>query len=179
MQTIVVDLEASCWEAAWVRKRMETIEIGAVRLDANLAVVDEFDSFVRPVAFPRLSSFCRRLTSISQEQVDAADTFPTVLGRFRGWIGPESYRLVTWGPFDVGQIRLDCERHGIPFPEQLADAHLDLKGVYARWKGIKRCGMDEALEQLGLAAEGTQHRGIDDARNLARIARAALPEAAG
>lgn len=154
---------------------METIEIGAVRLDDGLDVVDEFDEFVRPVGIPRLSSFCKKLTSISQEQVDAADTFPVVLDRFLQWAGREPFRLVSWGPFDVSQIQMDCQRHGIAFPEVLAAVHLNLKTAFGRWKDVKRPGMSDALEILGLPHTGTPHRGIDDARNIARIAQAVLP----
>jgi 3'-5' exoribonuclease 1 len=175
VQYVVVDLEASCWEAAWVRHRMETIEVGAVRLDGELAVVDEFDSFVRPVVVPRLSSFCKKLTSITQEQVDAADTFPKVFARFLTWIGSGPYRLVSWGAFDVGQLRMDCARHGMVFPERLAAGHLNLKTEFSRWKDVKRPGMTDALALLALPHTGTLHRGIDDARNLTRIAQALLP----
>jgi 3'-5' exoribonuclease 1 len=175
VQYVVADLEASCWEAAWVRHRMETIEIGAVRLDESLSVVDEFDSFVRPVVVPRLSSFCRKLTSISQEQVDAADTFPKVFARFVTWLGSGPRRLVTWGAFDVSQLRLDCQRHDMVFPEHLATDHLNLKSEFGKWKGMKRVSMADALNLLGLPHVGHPHRGIDDARNIARIAQAALP----
>jgi 3'-5' exoribonuclease 1 len=175
VQYVVVDLEASCWEAAWVRHRMETIEIGAVRLDAGLQATDEFATFVRPVAFPRLSSFCRKLTSITQEQVDAADTFPKAFSRFLTWMGDGPGRMVTWGGFDVGQFRLDCQRHDMVFPERLADEHLNLKTTFGRWRGLKRVGMQDALRLLDLAHEGHAHRGIDDARNIARIAQVALP----
>jgi 3'-5' exoribonuclease 1 len=179
MQYIVVDLEASCWEAAWVRQRMETIEIGAVRLDDTLAVVDEFDAFVRPVGIPRLSSFCTKLTSITQDQVDAADTFPTVLAQFRSWMGRGPYRLTSWGVFDITQIHLDCERHDIPFPENFAAGHLDLKSAFAKWQRIRPCGMEKALARLDLPLTGHHHRGIDDARNLARIAQQLIPHLAG
>lgn len=179
MRYVVVDLEASCWEAAWARHRMETIEIGAVRLDEDFAVVNEFDEFVRPVVVPRLSSFCRRLTSITQEQVDAADTFPSVFAQFLRWIGPEPYRLVTWGVFDLDQIGRDCERHGVPFPTELADRHLNLKSTFTKWTRVKRAGVREALDVLGIAHVGREHRGIDDARNIARIGQVVLPHVAG
>lgn len=42
------DLEATCWDEPRPRDRMETIEIGPVRLGADLRVTDELDSFVRP-----------------------------------------------------------------------------------------------------------------------------------
>ncbi len=170
-----MDLEASCWEAAWVRHRMETIEIGAVRLDEAMGVVDEFDSFVRPVVVPRLSSFCTKLTSITQDQVDAADTFPKAFARFLTWMGPSPRRLVTWGAFDIGQLRMDYERHDMVFPERLAVAHLNLKTAFGRWKGVKRVSMQDGLDLLGLRQIGHPHRGIDDARNIARIAQATVP----
>ncbi|HEY8545271.1 MAG TPA: 3'-5' exonuclease [Acidimicrobiales bacterium] len=177
MGFVAMDLEASCWEAAWVRSRMETIEIGAVRLGPDLEPVEEYDTFVRPVAYPRLSSFCTRLTSISQEQVDAADTFPKAFARFLTWMGPDA-RLVTWGAFDIGQLRMDCERHGMVFPERLAETHLNLKTAFGKWQGRKRVALQDALDLLGLPHEGHAHRGIDDARNLARVARATLPHLA-
>ena len=170
-----MDLEASCWEAAWARSRMETIEIGAVRLDGALQPVDEFETFIRPVAFPRLSSFCRKLTSITQEQVDAADTFPKTFARFVTWLGPGEWRLITWGAFDVGQFRLDCQRHDMTFPERLAEGHINLKVAFGKWKGVKKMGMAQALALLDIPLQGQHHRGIDDARNIARIAQLTLP----
>jgi len=38
--------------------------------------------------------------------------------------------------------------------------------------------MAHALDQLDLPLEGVHHRGIDDARNIARIARHVLPHVA-
>lgn len=149
---------------------MEIIEIGAVRLDASLAPAGEFSSFVRPVVEPVLSDFCTELTSITQADVDAADPFSMVFPAFTAWIGAGAHRLCSWGFYDVGQFRLDCARHGIAFPVELEREHLNLKTAFAAWQGVRRCGMARALEHLGLPLEGTHHRGIDDARNIAAIA---------
>src|SRR5262245_24586023 len=87
---VIVDLEATCWEQGAGRDRMETIEIGAVLLASSEGpVVDEFDALVRPIASPQLSEFCKRLTSIRQEDVDRADPFDEVFPRFLEWIGQE------------------------------------------------------------------------------------------
>ena len=96
MDLIVVDLEATCWDTPRPRNHMEIIEIGAVRLDAELTVVDEFDCFVRPVVGPKLSQFCTALTTIKQADVDEADMFPAVFARFIEWIGDGPYRLCSW-----------------------------------------------------------------------------------
>lgn len=61
---------------------MEIIEVGAVTVDAaNLQVVDEFQSFVRPTRHPRLTEFCTGLTSIAQQDVDNAPVFQFVIAR--------------------------------------------------------------------------------------------------
>jgi len=52
---------------------MEIIEIGAVMVEAQgLTVIDEFQTFIKPVRYPILTEFCKSLTSITQEQVDQA-----------------------------------------------------------------------------------------------------------
>ena len=76
---------------------------------------------------------------------------------------------------DSGQFRLDCTRFGVVFPEQFESDHLNIKQVFADWKSVRRCGMTAALDLLGLPLAGTHHRGIDDARNIARIVQRTLP----
>ena len=126
-----MDLEATCWDTSRPRSQMEIIEIGAVRLDAALTIMDELDSFVRPVVEPKLSQFCTALTTIKQADVDGADMFPAVFARFLEWIGVGPYRLCSWGFFDVGQVRLDCTRFGLVFHEQFESEHLNIKQVFA------------------------------------------------
>jgi 3'-5' exoribonuclease 1 len=54
--------------------------------------------------------------------------------------------------------------------------HLNIKRRFTEELGLnKKLGMHEALELVGLPLVGTHHRGIDDARNIARL----LPFALG
>jgi inhibitor of KinA sporulation pathway (predicted exonuclease) len=117
------------------------------------------------------------LTSITQEQVADAPLFPLAFAAFLDWIGTGPYRLCSWGRYDVAQFQLDCRRHGVPFPPSLEEDHLNLKTAFAAWRGVRRCGLATALDHLGLRLEGSHHRGIDDARNIARIAQLVLDPA--
>lgn len=173
---IVVDLEATCWETGQTPDRMEIIEIGAVSLPAATQPYDsEFQSFVRPVAEPQLSDFCRKLTTIDQASIDAAPTFSIVFNQFLSWMGETPMTLCSWGAYDLEQFRTDCRRHGIAFPSQLG-RHVNLKAEYSRLFHTKRAGMAAALKQQKLTITGTHHRGIDDARNIARLANIILPK---
>src|SRR5262245_14866491 len=114
---IVIDVEATCWKKGVFSRNKETIEIGAVRLllDGAESTWPEFQTFVRPQRLPRLSSFCRELTGIMQENVDAAPTFPEALRSFFDWSQPlEQVVLATWSHYDLWQLDLDLQAHDLP-----------------------------------------------------------------
>lgn len=169
---LVVDLEATCSqppERPIPRHVMETIEIGAVLLDASFSPIGELQTFVRPVRTPLLTAFCTKLTSIRQADVDAAPTFPDAMEALERFLGPEERPLFcSWGDYDKNQLAQDATYHRVRLP--LGAAHLNLKRRFSERLGeTKKYGMAGALRRLGLTLEGTHHRGIDDARNIARL----------
>jgi GrpB-like predicted nucleotidyltransferase (UPF0157 family)/inhibitor of KinA sporulation pathway (predicted exonuclease) len=170
---IVYDLEATCWEGNQPRERQETIQIGAVRLDAALNPAGEFSCFVKTKDERVISEFCTRLTSVRQEDTDAAEPFPLALEAFSNWIGKGLFRTASWSAYDLAQLQLDCGRNGITLPAPL-ERHLDLQAVYARINKEPIRPMIEAMRSKGLDFEGRQHTGITDARNGARLARLTL-----
>jgi len=179
MRYVIVDLEATCWKVGTSPARQEIIEIGAVMMPTrSTPPVMEFARFVRPIAEPKLSDFCIELTTVQQQDVDSADYFYVVFPDFIDWIGHEPFILCSWGAYDLNQFRVDCARHGLEFPTAF-EQHLNLKRAFADWKGIKPCGMKAALGILGIPLEGQHHRGIDDARNIAKIAHILLPQIDG
>jgi inhibitor of KinA sporulation pathway (predicted exonuclease) len=171
---LVVDLEATCWaEGRGPREDMETIEFGAVLVRmSDLQPIDERSWFIKPKLHPVLSEFCTQLTSITQGQVNAGLPFEKVSELIAEWLEPHRERLGwgSWGNYDKHQLHKDAARLGIqsplePFP------HRNLKVAFAKQHGLGkwRPGMRAALELCGLAVEGAHHRGIDDARNIARM----------
>ena len=177
---LVVDLEATCDDRGAVpRAQSEIIEIGAVLVEADtLRAVEEFQTFVRPVRHPRLTAFCTELTTITQADVDAAPTFPEVAPALRTF--GEGAVFCSWGAYDRNKLEEDARFHDVPMP--LPGTHLNLKDLFARAVGGRRRGNHGALARVGLTPTGTHHRGIDDARNIARLlpfalGRAPIPEA--
>ena len=59
------------------------------------------------------------------------------------------------------------------------ERHLNLKQEFARLSSTKPCGMPQAFARVGLTLAGTHRRGIDDARNIARLATLVLPRGYG
>lgn len=169
MHYIILDLEATCWQKKQGR-RNEIIEIGAVCIDEQKNKKEEFIRFVRPLENPTLSDFCRSLTTITQKEVDEADTFPVVLEQFQNWINSfgKDYFLCSWGFYDRNQFQSDCELHNLS--TNWLKRHISLKHQYGKFKNLKRpIGMKGALWKENIPLMGTHHRGIDDARNISNI----------
>jgi len=173
MTYIIVDFEATCCDKGKVpRDEMEIIEIGAVVLEGKgPAILDEFQSFVKPVRNPVLTNFCKKLTSISQRMVDAAPPFKQVNKEFGDWInGFENPTFCSWGNYDKSQLKQDCEFHSVPY--QFSNVHINIKQKFADNMGLKKgIGLGKALSKLNMIFVGTAHRGIDDARNMANISK--------
>jgi 3'-5' exoribonuclease 1 len=165
---VVVDVEATCWKKGVFSRKKETIEIGAVRLLLARAqsTWPEFQTFVRPQRLPRLSNFCRELTGITQRDVDAAPTFPEALRLFLEWSQPsERVVLATWSHYDLWQLDLDLQAHGLP---KLAFPVIDVKKLAARIVGSK--SFEETVRDLAPDSLAMpRHRAIADARRTARI----------
>lgn len=167
---LVVDLEATCDDRhAIPRDETEIIEIGAVLIDAaSLAPAGELQTFVRPVVHRTLTPFCTSLTTITQGDVDGAPRFPEAARRLRDFAAGRDALFCSWGAYDKNQLERDARRHGLPSP--LGPEHWNLKEAFATLAGHRRgLGNGAALRAVGLERQGTHHRGIDDARNIARL----------
>ncbi|MCA9024841.1 MAG: exonuclease domain-containing protein [Planctomycetaceae bacterium] len=168
---LVVDFEATCAnDGSLHREEMEIIEVGAVMVDGeSLELLSEFQAFVRPVRHPVLTDFCTELTSITQANVDRAPTFPEVVDRWKAWADAYGECVFSsWGQYDYDQLSQDCRYHRLAVP--FMNEPINLKAEFSiRLNQRRRMGMKEALSRAGLTLEGTHHRGIDDARNIARL----------
>ena len=168
---LVIDLEATCSNDDTVpRREMEIIEIGAVLAGADFRPIDEYQTFIRPVRHASLTAFCMDLTTIRQADVTGAPGFAAAISEFKRWLYDhgQEFLFCSWGDYDRRQLQQDCDFHRVPFP--LGAAHVNAKKSFALAQGLrKRPGLGTAVALAHLEFEGTPHRGITDARNIARL----------
>ena len=171
---VVVDFECTCedQEEPFVH---EIVEFPAVLLDTTTRrEVRHFHAFVRPTERPVLSEFCTRLTGIDQAKVDGAETLDRVLVKFCAWLDEfagEDYSLAADCQSDLRHFLLpECRRKKI----RVRDAWrvwVDLGRHLMVHFDLRRPGnLQMKLAKVGLTFEGTPHRGLDDARNIGRLA---------
>ena len=170
MHFIILDLEATCWQGNVMDRNTEIIELGAYRVNGYGEWLDQFQSFVRPVQHPRLSTYCTDLTGITQEQVNRAKPFSHVFLQFEEWFFAQDgqHLLATWGAKDMEIIRDECMRHDLD--DACLPPSINLKAQYAMMHRLPReVGLAKALEYAEIEFEGSPHRALDDAYNTARL----------
>ena len=111
---------------------METIEIGAVMVATDsLEIIDEFQTFIKPLRHPVLTEFCLNLTSITQVQVDNAPTFPDAIKLWRPWLSQFDKTIFgSWGDYDRKQLQQDSKHHHIDLPYPVSSNHVNLKEIF-------------------------------------------------
>lgn len=166
---IIVDLEATCWDGfkAPPGQTNEIIEVGVCLLDAKThEISDKRGLLVKPTE-SIISPFCTQLTSITPELVEREGTdFDTACTILEKEYNSRNRLWVSWGAFDRRMFFDQCKRRNVRYP--LNDKHANLKKVFQIHYG-ERKGLPFAFEQVGLTMEGTHHRGVDDAYNIARL----------
>jgi len=167
---VIVDFEATCdKDNKMSNDDREIIEFAAILMNKNTRFIEaEFTMFVKPVINPNLTEYCINLTTILQSDVDEAFSFSTVFVQFKKWMDryPGKKIFCSWGSYDKEQLHVDCERHGVNYP--FNKEHVDISKLFSSIKGYKRSySLFSALKKLKLSFQGTKHRGIDDAKNIA------------
>lgn len=78
------------------------------------------------------------------------------------------YTWASYGMYDLNMLMKQCKFRNIKYP--LNHHHINVKELFAESFGLRKAtGMNWALELLKLPLEGTHHRGVDDAKNIAKI----------
>jgi len=173
---IIIDLEATCWEGKTPEGKMsEIIEIGIALLDVQTGEISDNESIMVQPQFSEVSTFCTSLTTITQNQVDQGIALAEACQILRDRFKSKERIWASYGAYDLNQFQRECKIKNITYP--FGNEHLNIKVLTSIALKLRHAtGMDGALKMLNLELEGTHHRGIDDALNIAKILRKLLIE---
>ncbi len=152
---VVVDLETTGGSP----HSCDITEIGAVKVRAG-QVLGEFQTLVRPATL--IPPFIAVLTGITDEMVAEAPAPGHVLPAFIEWAAG-AVLVAHNAPFDLGFLRVGCERLGVPWPE--------LRSIDTARLARRVLNRDEAadcklatLSRVFRATTTPCHRALADAR---------------
>lgn len=166
---VCLDLEMTCWDDGRNPRTGEIIEIGLAKLDLSTGEIEKSASYIVKPDNDEVSKFCTELTGHTQASVNKqgrplADVLETVVKNYGG----RNVVYGSWGRDDV-VIRKECMAKGIEYPFK---EYINLATLFRMQHRVKdkRFGHKRAMAIAGLKWEGRHHSGVDDAKNLARLA---------
>jgi len=167
---VIVDIEATCWEGKIPDgSANDIIEIGICLLDVETGEISDSRGILIKPERSTVSPFCTQLTTITQEMLDKDGiSYKDALNILRKEYNSSSRAWASFGAYDLKQFQRQCSDLGFPYP--FGPSHINVKTLFALKNKYKHeTGMAGALDFYNIPLEGTHHRGVDDAKNIAKI----------
>lgn len=166
---IVVDIESTCWSSgkAPEGQHSEIIEVGYCLYNYQHNLLGEKGSIVIKPQHSTVSQFCTDLTGWTQKALDGQGvTFQEACTRLVTELYSPHKTWASFGDYDRAMFEKMCKIYSVDYP--FSPQHLNIKAMSMAMLG-KRMGVGKTVTKLGLQFEGTQHNGMWDAYNTARI----------
>lgn len=176
VQYIVLDLE---WNQCPPGKEAETetedlpcevIEIGAVKLNEKLEIIEEYSEVIKPVVYRQMHPVCMEVTGISERDLERGVSFPRAFADFLAWC-EEDYMFCTWGSSDLTELQRNLRYHGIRSPFPFPFYYYDVQKLFSLSceDGRSRKALHHAVEALQIEEKEVYHRACSDAWYTAKV----------
>lgn len=164
---VIFDLE---WNNAYDYKLgkgiNEIIEIGAVKLNEKLNIVDTFKQLIKP-KHSKLSSRFKRLTHISAEEIkEKGIPLGDAVADFSQWSGRENSVFMSWSNSDLYVLTDNFKKilntSGIDFIKRYADVQKYCQS-FLEDNGPNQIGLSRCAEMLEISVNNENlHRALED-----------------
>ena len=183
---LILDFEANCVETGGLPCQ-EIIEFPIVPVDVkNMKIMQDsiYHSYIKPTVVPKITDFCTKLTGIKQETVDQGIKIEEALKQVDDWMTKNGFNgqnstFVTCGRWDLNTcLKNEAKYKNIVVKDYLRK-YINIKDAWCCMNFTsKATGMDGMLKSYNLTLDGHHHSGIDDSKNIAKIALQLLKEGA-
>lgn len=174
MNYIVFDLE---WNQCPYGKGQENeripfeiIEIGAVKLNSEKQIIDQYQVLIRPQVYKKLHFRTKEIIQLDMKDLEQGQAFYKAIREFLRWCG-EDYRFCTWGNSDLLELQRNMKYYGvlqllkgpIPFLDAQKLFSLDYED------GESRKSLEYAVDFLQIEKRKDFHRALADAWYTAQV----------
>ena len=176
MKYIVLDLEwnqalsskSSVFNRLPLHLRGEIIEIGAVMLNDDFSLGEEFTVDIKPVYFKKMHYKVKKITGFDAERLSRGVSFPEAYEKLHEWCG-DDVTIITWGCDDQGILEQNIIIHDL-FWEWIKD-WINLQVIYniQTKSGKSQKSLTTAMEHFGIEQTRTAHDALGDAYNTALV----------
>lgn len=167
MHYIILDIEA-VFSTLEINDFREIIELSAYKLNEDLEIVSNFQSYIKPLFHNKIPKKIKTLTGLDYEIVSQGDYFYEAIDYFKEWAGPD-VTFISWGGSDLKMIESNSSKHCLSTGWFTQNYH-DLQRTYDRQqKKMQSTGLKDALIESDLTFVGQQHCALDDSFNTALL----------
>ena len=174
MNYIVLDLEWN--QSTNGRPEMpgipfEIIEIGAIKLNGDGAMLSEFSKLIKPSVYMEMHRVTSRLIHLQMDELERGKPFPEVMESFLQWCGEEEYLFCTWGSLDLTELQRNIRYYKMTPLSEGPIAFLDAQKLFslAYEDGKSRRSLENAVDMAALEKDIPFHRAFSDAYYTAKL----------
>lgn len=149
----------------------EIIQIGAVKLNKQLRILDKFNILIKPVIYPRIHPYVEKITNLTYEQLKNGVCFSEAYTSFIKFIGKEDAILCTWGSDDVKSLFKNILFYNLD-ATKICNQFINVQkfaSMYLEYQPGQAIGLKNAVTELNLKIENTFHDALNDAIYTAKI----------
>lgn len=167
---IIFDLEFNSTKIPNKDKNInEIIEIGAIKLNEKLKEVDCFSMTVRPKYTKKLNPYTKKLTHITEEELNKSKDFSSVIELFKVWCGnKENIVFLSWSDTDLHVIAENYFEYLKMSKVDLIKNYSDLQKYisnFIKTENNNQISLKTAAEFYKINTESfSLHRAMDDSR---------------
>lgn len=149
----------------------EIIQIGAIKLNESLEIIDTFNSLIKPTMYPIIHPFIEELTNITNLKVSSCKLFKEVYNDFLTFIGTDDNIFCVWGTTDLKELFKTLEFYDIPYnlgPKK----YIDIQSYASKYFNIpsgSKIGLKNATALLNIENPLEFHDAFNDAYYTAKI----------
>lgn len=174
MNYIVLDLEWNQGSSKPVAPDndmpFEIIEIGAVKLNQDRVMIDEFSELVKPQLYKTMHYMTGKLIHLKMQELQFEKPFEEVIQNFLEWCG-EDYVFCTWGPLDLFELQRNMAHYNIAAFDDKPLEFYDIQKLFALEydEDGKRRALENAVDFLNIEKDIPFHRAFSDAYYTAKV----------
>ncbi|MBP3414859.1 MAG: exonuclease [Clostridia bacterium] len=167
MRYIIIDFE---WNGTVSRITKEyfneLIELGGVKLDDDLKVIDSFRCLIRPNHHKKLTGRVKRITNITNDDVKAGKGFVAAFSDFEKWVGDGENCFMSWGTGDILVLMENLKYYGMTDRLSVMKNYCDAQVLCQQALDIdngQQPGLSLVAQKLGISCDDMDmHRALDD-----------------
>ena len=174
MNYIVIDLEwnqSNTGEEPEIKEiPFEIIDIGAIKLNDEMTMIDEFNQLVKPTVYQHMHKITSNLIHLHMKDLQKGRPFLEVMGEFLSWCG-EDYIFCTWGPLDLFELQRNMRYYHMEPLSKKPIRFLDVQKLFsiAYEDKKQRRSLEYAIDYLRIEKDIPFHRAFSDAYYTARV----------